>query len=49
MVWDVWAGADVCVGLTEDVCMEELGVSYPALVWVESMSKVEWLAEAGTS
>lgn len=36
VVWDVWAGADVCMSvcarLAEDglILMEELGVSYPA-------------------
>lgn len=57
MVWDVWAGADVCVcvcvRLAEDVriLMEELGVSSPAriCVGIESMSKALWLKEAGTS
>lgn len=53
VVWDMWAGADVCVHLAEDVLilMEELGVSNPACICVrvESMSKALWLEEVGTS
>lgn len=53
VVWDVWAGADVCMSvcphLAEDglILMEELGVSHPTRICVEAgrMSKALGLEE----